>query len=111
MKMIERPARAITLEFTDIDFAREAELFELFVEFGAVLIVHFFFDAIGAKACDFAPRVKLGLVKRVAKGFANIPQHGDRTRLRHEGRHRPDGALYDNIDALHRNAATARRVA
>ncbi len=80
--MIKRAPRAIAFEFADIDLAREPKLFELFVEFGAMLIVHLLFNAIGAKARDVPARIKLGLIERVAEGFADIAEDGERARLR-----------------------------
>ena len=51
------------------------------------------------------------LVDRVAERLAGVAAHHERAGLGHERAHVPDGAVHDDLDALHRDPAAGRGVA
>ena len=60
---------------------------------------------------DHATHEQSSFIDKIAQRFAGVAEHNQIAGLRHERAHRPNRALHDYIDPLHRYAATRRSVA
>src|SRR5579871_5604087 len=108
VEVVEAARRAVAPEAVE---AADAGAIEQLAQLGLVLGAQLLLDAVGAEPRDLAADVDARLVQRVAEAIAGVAAHHQPALLRHERAHVTDRPADDDVDALHRDPAAARRVA
>ena len=71
-----------------------------------MLILHWFFLAIGTQGACPTPDIDARFVNRISQRIASVPEYNQSSSLRHEHAHVADIAVYDDFGAFEGNAAT-----
>src|SRR5215211_649361 len=107
---VELPGRAVAAEIARVGF-RDTRAFKEVRELGAMLVAELLLDAVRAEGGDVAADVEACLVDRVSERLARVAADDEPARLGHEPGEVTDGALDDDVEPLHRDAAARRGVA